>query len=439
MGPRRQHRKDRVNAAEIVDRLRREEDRGFDFKGPAEFSGDFRAGLTVDIAAMANTPGGGTVVIGVLRAEGVWKVEGCNATQLASFDKTPVTQYVRNFLDPLPRFGIESVEVDGKKLVVVPVAEFEDVPTVVKKTIQTPKDTLAREGDLLMRSEAAQSRVIQSADEMRQLLGRALSRKSENLLAEIRAVVTGVGPRQLERTPVELFEGQVPSWPGEVAAFDAKFAVYARWEVAILLDPPPAPLEPMLLPDVLRKAQVSFRGWNFPHTDGRTGPYFGMGYVEVRTDWREHQEVALLSERGAFGFAGVVWSDLRQPEDGSDNPEIAGRLLNAIGILWSLTEFFRFALNLAEGFGSERAWVSVRLKGIRGRSLAPPNPMWTGDSESRSGEVPLDGLFAVADLKSSWKEKARGWAEKVFTVFQWPDADDRQLAAEQEKLIERRW
>lgn len=429
-----------MNAAEVLDRLRRQEDRNFDFKAPGEFKDEFRATLTVDIAAMANSSGGGTLVIGVREVDGTWAVEGVTTEQLSSFDTTPVMKFVRNFLDPLPRFAIETVEVDGKTLVVFAIAEFEDVPIVVKKTIQHDTRLCAREGTLLIRSEAAESRAIQSADELRQLLGRALSRKSENLLADIRAVVTGVGPRQLEKSPVEVFEEQLPSWPGEVATFDAKFGAYARWEARILVLPLPAPLESKLLPDVLRKAQVSFRGWNFPHIDGRAGPLFGLKFVEMRTEWQEHQELARFSEQSGFGFTRVVWTDLKAQGRDFDYPEPPDRILDAIGILWSLTEFFRFALNLAEGFKSESVWLSVRLKGVRGRSLGSFNPgrMWWGDRQSITGEVPLDGLFTVADLKGSWKEKARDWAKRIFTVFQWPDANDATLLKDQDQLIERR-
>lgn len=429
-----------MNPAEIADRLRRQEDRNFDFKAAGAFGGEFRAALTVDIAAMANTPGGGTLIVGVRKVDGSWTPEGVSAEQLTSFDKTPVTQFVKNLLDPLPRFEIATVEVNGIQLIAVTIVEFEDVPVVVKKTIQHETRLFAKEGTLLIRSEAAESRAIQSADELRQLLGRALSRKSENLLADIRAVVTGVGPRQLEKTPAEVFEEQIPSWSGEAAAFDAKFGAYARWEVRILVFPLPAQLEPKLLPDVLRKAQVSFRGWNFPHIDGHTGPLFGLNFVEMRTEWQEHQEVADFSERGCFGFTRVVWTDLRPQGGGFNHPEPPKRILDAIGMLWTITEAFRFALNLAEGFKSESIWLSVRLKGIRGRTLGSfdPSRMWYGDRQSRTGEVPLDGLFAVADLKSSWTEKARGWAKRIFTVFQWPDADDSMLLKDQDQLIDRR-
>jgi Putative DNA-binding domain len=427
-----------VNSAEIVDRLRRQEDRNFDFKVGSEFSGEFRAALTVDIAAMANTPSGGTLVVGVRKVDGIWVIEGCTASQLASFDKTRVAQSVRNFLDPLPRFEIEIPEVEGKKLVAVAIAEFEDVPIVVKKTIQHGEKLLAREGDLLIRSEAAESRPVQSADEFRQLLGRAISRKSEALLADIRAVVTGAGPRRLEETPNETFEAQLPSWPGEVAAFDDRFSRYARWEVRILPLPLSGPLDPKLLPMLLRSASVSYRGWDFPHIDRLL---FGLGHVEMRTDSQEFKEVGLFGERGPFGFSTVIWSELTGEQKGFEHPEPPDRLLEAIGVLWSITEFFRFALNLAESLKSENVWLSVRLKGIRRRSLGSfdPRRRLSGDRQSRIEEVPLAELLAVADLKSAWKEKARDWAKRIFTVFQWPEADDAMLSKDQDQLIERRW
>ncbi len=430
-----------MKATELEDLLRRQESKNVDFKAAGEFAGAFRAAIAVDVAAMANTPGGGSLLIGVRQNNGAWTVEGVSAGQLKSFDKTPVVQYLRNFLDPVPSLGIETVEWRGATVLHLAVQEFEDVPIVVKKTIQRDGKPLAKEGDLLIRSEAAQSRTVQSSDELRRLLGRAISRKSENLLADIRAVVTGAGPRRFEETPSELFDGALPLWRAEVAGFDDKFKSYARWEVRILPMPPLEPVDPKLLPMILRSAAISYRGWNFPHIDSKGGPVFGHGHVELRTDWQDHQEVALFSERGGFGFTTVIWSDLRQRQNGFDHPEPPDRILDAIGMLWSLTEFFRFTVNLAEGLKSDSVWLNVRLKGIRGRSLGSfdPSRMWWGDRQSRTEEVPLDEFFTVADLKGSWMERARDWAKKVFTVFQWPDADDAVLSKEQDRLIERRW
>jgi hypothetical protein len=429
-----------VNPAEIADRLRRQEDRNFDFKAAREFSGEFRAALTVDIAAMANTPGGGTLIVGVRKIGGIWTPEGVSAEQLASFDKTPVTQFVKNLLDPLPRFEIETVEADGKKLIAVTIVEFEDVPIVAKKTIQHDTRLFAKEGTLLIRSEAAESRPIQSADEFRQLLGRAISRKSENLLAEIRSVVTGAGPRRLEKTPAELFEEQLPSWPSEVVAFDEEFASYARWEVRILPHPAGDALEPSLAQMTLRSAKVSYRGWDFPALPTNQDPLFGLDHLEVRIAWEEFRELSLFSYQGAFGFASAIWTELKPRSSAFPQPAPPDRILDAIGILWSFTEFFRFALNVAEAFHSEGVWIQVRLKGIRGRKLGSfdPRRVWWGDQRSRSDEIPIEGLFATADLKGSWREAALVWAKKAFTVFQWPDPDPKVLAKAQEDLVERR-
>jgi hypothetical protein len=429
-----------VNAAEITDRLRRQEDRNFDFKVAGEFGGEFRAARTVDIAAMANTQGGGTLIIGVRKIEGIWTPEGVSAEQIASFDKTPVTQFVRNLLDPLPRFEIETVEVNGMQLIAVTIVEFEDVPIVVKKTIQHDSRLFAKEGELLIRSEAAESRAIQSADELRQLLGRALSRKSENLLADIRAVVTGAGPRRLEKTPTELFEEQLPSWPSEVAAFNEEFAPFARWEVRILPLPAGSALEPRLAQMTLRGAKVSYRGWDFPALPLNQDPLFGLGHLEVRTSWEEFRERSLFSYQGAFGFASVIWSELKPRSDAFPYQEPPGRILDAIGILWSFTEFFRFALNVTEALHSESVWIQVRLKGVRDRKLGSfdPRRVWWGGQRSRAEEIPLAGSFAVPDLKGSWKETALQWARKVFTVFQWPDPDATILGKAQADLIERR-
>lgn len=430
-----------MNARGIADRLRRQEDRNFDFKAAMDFSGDFRAGLTIDIAAMANTAGGGTLVIGVPKVNGLWAPTGLNGDQLATYDTTRMVQFIKNVLDPLPHFEIETVEFEGKALIVLSIVEFEDVPIVVKKTIQCGQNLFARDGDLLIRSVAAESRAIQSADELRQLLGRALSRKSENLLADIRAVVTGAGPRHLEETPQDLFEKQLSSWPQEVAAFDQEHMAHARWEVKVLPLPAREALEPHLAQMTLRDAKVAYRGWDFPHIPMNQAPLFGMTHLDLRTASQEFHEFSLFSYQGAFGFESVIWTELLPKSKAFPHPLPPARILDATGILWSLTEFFRFALNLAERLSADGIWISVALKGVKDRSIGSfdPGRMWWGDRQSRTSEIPLEGYFTVADLKSSWKDRTREWARKIFTVFQWPDANDSDLQKDQERLLERRF
>jgi len=429
-----------MNAAEIADRLRRQEDQNCDFKAAANFSGAFRAGLTVDIAAMSNTPGGGLLVIGVRKVAGVWTVEGCDAAQLTSFDMTTVMQFIRNVLDPAPRFEIEQVAVEGKELAIFAVSEFEDVPIVVTKTIQEGDRLFAKEGDLFVRSEAAETRRVQSAGELRKMLGRAISRKSENLLADIRAVVTGAGPRKLEKSPPELFEEELPSWLAEAAAFDTEYGAFARWEVKVLPVPLSEPLDPRLAHATLRGVKVSLRGWDFPALPVNQDPIFGLNHLEVRMAWQEFREIVLYSYRGAFGFTSVIWTELKSKSRGFSLVEPPARILDAIGILWSYTEFFRFALNLAEAMHSDAVWLQVTLKGVRGRELGSfdPRRMWWGEHKASTNEIPLDGLFSTASLKSSWKEDARAWTKKAFTVFQWPGPNEEQLAKDQDELVERR-
>ena len=96
-----------MDASELDVILQRGEVRNIEIKGACAFEHDMRPHLAVSIGAMANTPAGATVVIGVENT--TWTVQGLSDKQVASFDATMISQYLKARLNPLPRVIVERV------------------------------------------------------------------------------------------------------------------------------------------------------------------------------------------------------------------------------------------------------------------------------------------------------------------------------------------
>lgn len=421
--------------------LTRRELRNFDFKAPVSFEGDFKIELAVAMAAMANTPGGGTILIGVSEEGADRRIRGVTAEQRKTFDPTLVGQYLRERLDPVPDFEVVDIlDTSGGDVVEIRVSEFRDVPIVVKRTLQknTERNATGREGDILIRSREAQSRRVMNAEETREILGRAISRTSERLLEQIRAVVTGARMPEPLPSYEERHKSELRRWPEQLEELRASWPDLARWEFRLLPQPPHARLDPRGAAQLLRDSVVSLRGWDFPAMPP-SGPTFFQDQLTVAVDWDRFHERTSLGYDGAFGFARILWTEVGAagPLQFPPPPE---RPIDFVGVLLDVTEFLRFAVTLGEKLGAESLWLDLRLEGIRGRRLGSLDARRFLHREfvAAGSEVHLSETQALGLLQAGWKDLAVEWTRRIFTVFQWPDAKVEMLRADQESLLRRR-
>ena len=75
-------------------------------------------------------------------------------------------------------------------------------------------------------------------------------------------------------------------------------------------------------------------------------------------------------------------------------------------ILWTLAEFFRLSMSLAEGLECEALWVGVARHNVEGRPLSAFDPryrLWAGDG-SRKRDVVQSRIIPTTDLASAWHD-----------------------------------
>ena len=199
--------------------------------------------------------------------------------------------------------------------------------------------------------------------------------------------------------------------------------------------------------ELLSSATVSLRGWPYPYYEARETSYNGQ-WLEGGVAWEKYREYWRFYESGQWIHyaklytAGVTREELFRNMS-PPPPEHAGYVYVRGGILFTLTEIFRFAVGLAQGgILDPIAFLSVELHNTKDYMLVESfdrffpfryvNEWDTPIAYEQS--LPTNELSAVAD------QKALEFAIKVFSVFGWVPAEAavRNLVEDQKKLIERR-
>lgn len=136
--------------------LREGETRSRDFKGPMSFTEKSeRLGLMKDIAAMANTPGGGEIIIGIEEKPTGHEPVGLSDRQVISFDPTKIGDNLANYFGPAIEVGVRQLTHVGRTLVMLVVAEFRREPILALQDGNCTKKLHFRRGDLLVRTAKA--------------------------------------------------------------------------------------------------------------------------------------------------------------------------------------------------------------------------------------------------------------------------------------------
>lgn len=179
------------------------------------------------------------------------------------------------------------------------------------------------------------------------------------------------------------------------------------------------------LSDIISRATVTFRGWDFPHANGHDGHDIGIDWIGQEIDWSEHVETWRLYQSGQFAFFGTIPDDW-QDQSFFSSPERRwepGAYLPVMDTIFRLTEVYEFAARLAMSeAGGDTMRVSVTLVGLQDRTLRMDHANRSGFSYPRkctipefpySVPVPRDQLVAEAT------ELALQNANELFVRFHW--------------------
>jgi predicted HTH transcriptional regulator len=168
----------------------RTETRNLDYKETIDWSAtanDEKVGIVKDVLAMANTPGGGDIVLGVRDSD--LEAVGLTREAYESLDQTKVNDFLHRYADPRFSCQVYKFDLKGTLHVVIHVNEFSELPIICKTDANFSKSgrSLLKRGCLCVRTEKATSEAVSSSDEMRETLGTCPHEKRTQVSDSVRA------------------------------------------------------------------------------------------------------------------------------------------------------------------------------------------------------------------------------------------------------------
>jgi predicted HTH transcriptional regulator len=192
------------------------ETNGVEFKGPGSRSDKaFLARVVRAVLGMANRRDGGHVIIGVesttLDPVGL---EDDQARTWLNYDDLAAS--VNEYASPSVSFDLEALTSRNRKLVIIRVHEFQDIPVLCRKDFQSSREKKAppilRRGACYVRSRhKPETSEIPSEKEMRELLELAIDKGVRRFVTRVRnaGLFPPVGPPPVSSGDVESFEDQI--------------------------------------------------------------------------------------------------------------------------------------------------------------------------------------------------------------------------------------
>jgi len=397
--------------------------------------------LIRDLMAFANTKDGGRVIFGV-RDEDL-ELIGVSAEIFESIDPTDLVSMLHDNGAPKARCAVFKREIDGRKLIVIEVAEFDETPIICTKGISSldgSRRVILRQGAIYVRTGAGSTEEISASDDMRSLIARAVARKADELLKSFCDILTG--------RPVQLGESAAASYKPEIAAAET----FLQSKLAPHLKP--GHFEVIAYPTVysakristipavaeaVRESEVRLRGWNFPHTDKQAAGPFANGFqsITISNVFGRYVEGYRAHQSGLFIWERAFWEDAEDKKSRSGQPQ-----LSFVSAIYSFTEYLIF-LSRFYGLVAQEATVrfSITLRGCNGRELAsfePLVPFWEGHV-AHEDVIRQEREVQVAELRASQLAIAAEMVKHVLHVFDWMDVSDATIGDWQQKLIKRQF
>ncbi len=415
--------------------LRKNESKNLDYKEKFNWDNALKSekGQVIkDIIAMFNTQDGGKIVFGVRDKD--FEFIGLSKEDFESFDSTKINDLLHNYTDPEYSCLIYKFNIDEKYVVIIDVPEFKELPVICKNNLHSQDNKLIlQEGQIYIRTEKATTEVISSSEQMREFLNRAIRRKSNELLENIKKLIEGksltYSQESKERYKLE-FE---------------QYSIFATEKIGIIKDKGywkifaypenyiHNRLDQKKIKELVEKNKVDLRGWDFPHIDYKNTTNFNNGRQSF-AKWEYHTEAWRFYNSGLFAWVSTFGEDDKSfRKDGK-------QVLDFINVIYSLTEFFLFFKRYYQEVSRNSYLnINITLVNVDNRKLICLNPEvnFHGNYFSLEKTLTYEMKIDMIDLTSSWKEKANEIARKIFLAFNWDTISEETISYWQERLLKK--
>lgn len=349
------------------------ESRSFEIKGPGNLSdGAYCAKIARAVMAMGNLRDGGLVCLGIDEARMTQMLPGLDDVQLvewSSFDD--VSDKLARYSDPPVSFRVQPFELsNGKKVVVIDVAEFDHVPHVCGRDYQRE----LQKGMTYVRPRGKPESVpVPSSLEMRELLDLATTKAVREFVARASGAGISLDGREsaAEAEQKAFHEEAVQAW-GQPSEALQKIMDSGHTDVAIRPGPFNAQrIAPARLHPFIEEQAVRLRGWPVPYTDHRIpveryGAWIGQTIVPQIVP---HFEAWRMCSSGQFLHRRVLATDMRDSAQLEPSDERATGAVAVWDVLFYLVEITELGARMATALECETVTFDVVLNGVAGRQL----------------------------------------------------------------------
>jgi hypothetical protein len=160
--------------------------------------------------ALANSDGGFLVIGANEKDNGGFDLVGVDDDQAATWETTRLGNKVRVYAEPPVSLRVRVVECQASRYIVITVDGFQRVPHICKKEYHTKESgRILSAPTFYIRTVTCESRPVQSADELNELIVRAVETRQDQMLTAIRSALLG---------------SSTPTQEGDRAAFDRQIA-----------------------------------------------------------------------------------------------------------------------------------------------------------------------------------------------------------------------
>jgi len=372
----------------------RGESSSLDFKGDCPWDSQ---SMAKDFIAMANTRGGGIIVIGVAESDHNSFVKvGVSQKNLVTYKSDLMHDKLVRYLDPPVAFRVTIVQdADGLDFVVINISEFTEVPCISK----TDLDGKLRANTLYVRTKFGRpaSVPISNASDFKDIVELAALR----LIHRRRDFGWSVGSSEAGQEKKARKES-----PSSLLS-QIKSRGYWKIEFFPLIPSSIAPLSKCL--EVVEHSQVRLN-WNFPWIPRNRGLNESVhpadDCYEAESDWGERKEFWRMFQTEEFELFSALREDWRgQTDHGvgsfSDIPE---KPLGIVGSVYTMfTQVFEFAAGLhRKGLYAQGVRIVIALPDSRDRQLFIDRHNRNGFDEpriTRAGDIAIDRVLSGEQLQ----------------------------------------
>jgi hypothetical protein len=418
------------------------ETRNLDYKETFDWSNatnDQKCEIVKDILAMLNTLDGGRIIIGV--ADSDHALVGVDQHAFDSFDTTRVNDFLRKYTDPVSSCTVYKHQIDSFRVVTIDIAEFKEIPVMCKASANSSatSKTILKQGGLYIRTDKATSELVGTSEEMRELLGRALLKKGDQLLHSIETLIKGRPTDELGSAR-QVYEAEIH----DALEFGTKQLnpignIRGFWTLCAF----PTDYNPKRISDFstvakfVSESEVSLRGWNFPHTDRDTASNFLKGrqsYTELTFTYKS-AEAYRAYQSGLFFWMGRLFEDTYG--DWADK-----RVLSYSDLIYRITEMFLFMKRYYERVAEDATLhIELTLSDTKNRilvSMFAKDGHLHGNYVCNEDHVGFEEDYAVTELRASDIALARLAIRRIYELFNWNNATENMIEGKQKLLLERK-